>query len=462
MSHIDDSQTYLSGHEVAKHNSRSSCWVIIFGKVYDVTDFLDSHPGGAQIILQYAGKDATAEYNPVHPPGTIEDNLSPDKHLGPVDLATVSTSREPQKVRDLEETEDIPLHLCMSLADLEVAASKRLSRRAYAFYHSAADTLTSLHTNANDWSKISFRPRILRNVAQVSMRTNILGRALSLPIFVAPAARARLAHPDGELCIARIAARKDIGYMTSNVASIAHKDLMDCLKTDAQRKGGALFFQLYVPRDKPKTEEIINTAKSLGYSALAITVDAAVLGKREEDERYSAEVAMSHNMTTEQAPRTADDRPTLEQDLPILRGAHSSTLNWDDLAWIRSCWEADNPHPGPLILKGIQTTEDALLAATTYLKPGDAIYLSNHGGRQADHAPSAIRTLLEIRKFHPEILQKVDIYLDGGVRRGADVLKAIALGARGVGLGRPFLYACAYGTEGVERAVTSKFFSFNR
>lgn len=440
----------LDGIEVAKHNSRESCWVIISGKVYDVTDFLDEHPGGASIILQYGGKDATEEYDPVHPPGTIEKNLSEDKHLGSVDLATVPTTKNPQNVRDLTKTETIPLSMILSLDDLETAASKTLSRRAWTFYHSAADTLSSLNANANDWNKISFRPRILRNVARVNMSRTIMGQRLSLPFFVAPAARARLAHEDGELCIARGAARKDIGYCTSNVASVSHEDLAHCLVNDPERKGnaGCLFFQLYVPVNKTKAREIISMARRLGFKALVVTVDSAVIGKREEDERYQAE--LSYQAGNAEVPRTADDRPTVENDLPILRGAHSSTLEWDDLLWIRECW-GDS---GPLVLKGIQTAEDAKLACDAGI---DGIYLSNHGGRQADHAPSSIRTLLEIRRYCPEVLDKMEVYLDGGIRRGADVLKALALGATAVSLGRPFLYACIYGTKGVLKAIQSEY-----
>ena len=441
----------LDGIEVAKHNSRDSCWVIIKGKVYDVTDFLDEHPGGAAIVLQYGGKDATEEYDPVHPPGTIEKNLDSSKHLGPVDLATVVSSNKPQEVRDLEKTEDIPLQLMMSLADLELAASKRLSRRAWTFYHSAADTLASLDANLNDWNKITFRPRIMRDVARVTMDRKILGQELGLPFFCAPAARARLAHDDGESCIARGAARRNMGYCASNVASVAHDVLMNDLTSDPERTGGALFFQLYVPRDKTKAVAIIKNARDLGYKALVITVDAAVIGKREEDERYQAELSYQAGMSDEaHVPRTADDRPTLDADLPILRGAHSSSLDWDDLPWIREAWG----DAGPLVLKGIQTAEDARLAAEMGV---DAIYLSNHGGRQADHAPSSVRTLLEIRRFCPEVLGRVEILMDGGFRRGADVLKALALGATAVGLGRPFLYACMYGTEGVMKAIQCEY-----
>jgi L-lactate dehydrogenase (cytochrome) len=448
MSHIKEPPKLLSGLEVAKHATRESCWVIISGKAYDVTSFLDEHPGGANIILQYAGKDATEEYDPVHPEGTIEKTLLPDQHLGPVDMSTVASNGEPQKVRDLAASERVPLSLIMSLQDMETAASKVLSRRAWTFYHSAADSLSSLEANLNDWNKISFRPRIMRNVARVSMSRKVMGQMLSLPIFVAPAARARLAHDDGEHCIVRGIARADMGYCTSNVASIGHEDLMKTLEEEG--KGGTLFFQLYVPRDKQKAKDIIRMARELGYKALVVTVDSAVIGKREEDERYSAELAYQEGMGQEVVPRTADDRPTLGKDLPILRGAHSSTLDWDDLKWIREEWG----NSGPVLLKGIQTAEDAKMA---YQMGVDGIYLSNHGGRQADHAPSSIRTLLEIRRFCPEIMKAgMEIILDGGCRRGADVLKALALGASAVGFGRPFLYACVYGTEGVEKTIQSK------
>jgi len=137
-------------------------------------------------------------------------------------------------------------------------------------------------------------------------------------------------------------------------------------------------------------------------------------------------------------------------EAPILRGVTSSTLDWEDLPWIREAWG----NAGPVVLKGIQTAEDAKKAADL----GLGIYLSNHGGRQIDYGPSSIRTLLEIRKFCPEIIGKVDIVLDGGVRRGTDVLKAICLGASAVALGRPFMYALgAYGTEGVLKTIQCRF-----
>jgi L-lactate dehydrogenase (cytochrome) len=329
---------------------------------------------------------------------------------------------------------------CRSLNDLEVEGKKNLSRQAYVFYDSAAETLTAWRTNKLDWTKITFRPRILRNVAPVSMKRIIMGHHSELPCFIAPAALAKLGHEDGEFCLVRGAAHYNIPYCTSTYTSIGHKDLSDCLKE--QRRGGALFYQLYVPLVKSDAKKMIADAKMLGFKALVVTVDVAVVGIREEDDRHKAELDLESGI---------EPPPMADAPFPSdLRSAHSPTLDWDDVAWIRKAWGDQ----GPVVLKGIQTAEDALLATQSGV---DAIYLSNHGGRQLDYAPSSIQTLLEIRRFCPEVLKKVEIYVDGGVTRGSDVIKALCLGATAVGLGRPFLYALsAYGTDGVYRVIQSK------
>lgn len=328
----------------------------------------------------------------------------------------------------------------MNLNDIESAAESVLTRRAWSYFHSAADSLESQRANLEDWRKISFRPRILRNVARVDMCRTIMGQKSSLPFFVAPAAMAKLGHKDGELCLARGAAIKDIPYCVSTYSSVSHEDIARC---NAEMEGGCLFFQLYVSKSKSRTLELIAMARSLGFKALVVTVDTPVVGKREEDERYKAEVEFENGEV--EMPRIADTGS--ETDAPILRGVHSSTLDWDDLDWIRTAWGGI----GPVALKGIQTAEDAKRAADIGI---DGIYLSNHGGRQIDHGPSSIRTLLEIRRFCPEIIGKVEIYLDGGIRRGTDILKALSLGANAVAIGRPFMYGLgAYGTEGVVKAI---------
>lgn len=342
------------------------------------------------------------------------------------------------------------ISVCQNLDDIESVARQRLSRKAWVYYDSAADSLNSFITNRLDWAKISFRPRVLRNVARVNLTRRVLGHEASLPFFISPAAMAKLGHPDGELCLARGAAETNIVYCASTYSSVAHDELAPCF--DRREGRGALSFQLYVPKKKEDAKKLIEMAKNLKCKSLVITVDTPVVGKREEDDRYKAKLEVREGREIPRTPAPAEG-----EEAPILRGYHSSTVDWEDIRWMRKQWGAEH---GPVVLKGIQTAEDAYLAS---LNGVDAIYLSNHGGRQLDFAPSSIRTLLEIRTFFPHVLESMDVYLDGGVRRGTDIVKALCLGARGVGLGRPFLYGLsAFGTDGVVKAIESKLSTHER
>lgn len=373
----------------------------------------------------------------------VKAQAIPEKHLGPVDPITIHSvidKKIEHKQLENEET-SVPASVCQNLDDIEAVAQRKLSRQAWVYYSSAADSLASLNTNRVDWSKITFRPRVLRNVARANMKRRVMGHDSSLPIFIAPAARARLGHPDGEKCLADGAAQANIVYCASRVSSVAHDELVTSFTKD--QDGGALVFQLYVPKQKEGAVQLIEMAQKLGCKALVITVDSPVIGRREEDDRYQAELA-----STEQ--RIAIHKLNLNNDEngPVHRAAHDPTLDWNDILWLTKLWK---PETGPVYLKGIQTAEDAYAASKIGVR---GIYLSNHGGRQLDFAPSSIRTLLEIRKFYPEVLETMEIYLDGGVRRGTDVVKALCLGATAVGLGRPFHYGLsAYGREGVLRVI---------
>lgn len=345
-------------------------------------------------------------------------------------------------------TEIMPISVVQNLDDIEAVAKAKLSKPTLAYFNSAADSLNSFDTNRSDWSKISFRPRVLRDVSKANMQCKVMGIDSELPIFISPAARARMGHPEGEMCLARGASKHGIVYCASTYSSIGHDDLITAFQTEDNR--GALAFQLYVPKQKDDAEKLIAQARSIGCTALVVTVDTPVLGKREEDERCKAEMEADEDHPI---PRIPDPPPGSEK--PVLRGYHSYTLNWGDLNWLESCWNKGREGKRkPFILKGIQTVEDAVLACEYNV---DAIYLSNHGGRQLDFAPSSVNTLLSIRRFHPEVFKKLDVYVDGGVRRGTDIVKAICLGARGVGMGRPFMYGLsAYGDDGVAKVIQRK------
>ncbi|OAA65687.1 L-lactate dehydrogenase [Niveomyces insectorum RCEF 264] len=341
-----------------------------------------------------------------------------------------------------------PLSACVSLGDIEQVARVRLSPRAASYFHTGAETRASLDRNRRDWGRVAFRPRVLRNVARVSMRTDIMGFDSSLPIFIAPAAAAGLGHEDGELCLARGAARMDVAQCVCTLSSVPPKDVMAGFLADPERRGGALFFQLYIPRVKKRATKLIAMAKAAGFRALVVTVDAPVIGKRDDDDRFKARFGAKPGASS---PDEALPTPPLPgSEAETLRASHDPTLEWSDLSWIRACW-GDKP----IILKGIQTAEDAVEATRHGV---DGIYLSNHGGRQLDFAPSAVQTLLEIRRHYPEVFDKTAVYVDGGVTRGTDIVKALCLGARGVGIGRGFLYALsAYGTDGVLKTISSDF-----
>ncbi|GAA6001507.1 FMN-dependent alpha-hydroxy acid dehydrogenase [Rhodotorula paludigena] len=441
----------LTGADVAKHNSKASLWMIIHGKVYDLTEFAPSHPGGERILLKYAGKDATEEYDPIHPPGTIDEALAPEKHLGEVDLATLSAEQqvvETVKPRLAEGEAPPSLDMCLNLDDIERAAEKLLKPKAWAYYRSAADDEKTFNWNRDSFFSVRLRPRVLRDVTEVDLTTTLLGHRSSLPIYVAPAAMGRLAHPEGEKCLARVAASQGFPYMISANASVSYEEIAQRAKS-----GQTLFYQLYVNRDRKKSEAILEKVAKLGYRAICVTVDAPVAGKRERDERakLDEEAAEDPNMrkavasTVPGAPDAPQDEPS--QGIAQALGSYvDPTLSWDDLSWVRRASGGL-----PIIVKGIQCAEDAALAAHY---GANAIILSNHGGRQCEGAPSSLETLLEIRKFEPRVFDKVEVWCDGGFRRGTDVLKALALGAKAVGIGRPFMYSLAFGDAGVQKVAT--------
>jgi L-lactate dehydrogenase (cytochrome) len=359
--------------------------------------------------------------------------------MGPVEPEIGDPANVIEYVHD--DTKPVPLSTIQNVAEFENEARKVVSKKAWVYFHSAADSLAAHQANRQDWARINLRPRILIDVRKVDMRSRFMGHDSALPFFICPAAQARLGHQDGELTLARGAARFNIPYCSSTYSSVAHTDLAKELRKE--NKGGALLWQLYVPTAQEGAKSLIAEARRCGFKALVVTVDSAVIGKREEDDRYKAELDVAAGI---EIKRTT----TPWGEAPILRGVHSAALCWDDLVWIKEAWG----NSGPILLKGIQTAEDALLA---YKAGVDGIYLSNHGGRQMDFAPSSLQTLLEIRKFYPHLIKEMEVILDGGVSRGTDVIKALCLGANAVGLGRPFMYALStYGTEGVCKVIQRK------
>ncbi|KAJ5935054.1 hypothetical protein N7466_004601 [Penicillium verhagenii] len=427
----------LSWADVKQRNSRKSCWLAIHGAVYDVTDFLDSHPGGANVILRCAGKDATGEFDSVHSPEVLTEALPSSAlkgHINPArdpdaSLSAEGTSKEPE-TRPADSGPP-PLGTLINLHDFEQVAQKYLPANAWAYYYSGADDEISKRNNAKAYQKVALRPRILRNIPNVDTSTSVLGHKVSLPVYISPVGIAKLAHPHGECALAAAAGREGLAQVLANGASMPIERVMEARTSPDQ----PLFAQVYVNRDIKKSVETVRRAVKAGAKAIWITVDSPVVGKREMDERLNLSVS-------------AQDSDAQGQGVAkILASSISPFIDWSILSWLRDLTNL------PVVIKGIQCVEDAVLA---YEHGVQGIVLSNHGGRSQDTAQSPLLTLLEIRKFAPHLIKsEMQIFIDGGIRRGTDVLKAIALGATAVGLGRPFLFSLSagYGENGVRRML---------
>ncbi|KAJ8084159.1 hypothetical protein PM082_002926 [Marasmius tenuissimus] len=279
----------LSLEAVAKHNTPKSCWVIIKNKVYDVTEFLDEHPGGSNIILKYAGRDATLAYEPIHPKDALEKHLPPSKHLGSVDSASAKALTEAKeqrkKTKDEIRVEEArkqrpPLHRILNLADMEKVARHVLSHKALSYYSSAADDEITYDENARAFTRYFFNARVMKPVSQCDPSTTVLGFKSSIPVFVSGAALAKLGHPGGEANITKGAATGGIIQMVSSNASLSPEEI-----AAAASSSQALFFQLYKHKDDAIAEKRVRNVERLGYKAIFLTVDAIVPSSRERDIR---------------------------------------------------------------------------------------------------------------------------------------------------------------------------------
>lgn len=421
-----------------------------------VTDFLSSHPGGIKPILRLAGADATEEYDPIHPPGTLEENLTAETLLGTVDPNTLPKPTADQQSQ--EETEGPPpMESLMNMDEIEQVATKQVSRKAWAYYYSAADDLKSKHFNTEVYRSILLRPRVFVDVRKCDLSTSFLGHKVGLPIYVSPAAMARLAHPAGEAGIA--AACRSFGAMQliSNNASMSPEQIVENAPPDQ-----VFGWQLYVNVDRKKSELMLARINKLkNVKCVVLTLDAPVPGKREDDLRgdNTASKLPVPSAVVKKESEKGDflpDGTAVPKDGGGGIGEQLFAGTEAGLTWQETLpWLAKHTHL-PIILKGLQTHEDAFIA-TQYTPQIKGIILSNHGGRAADTAPPAVHTLLEIRKYCPEVFEKLEVWIDGGIRRGTDVVKALCLGARGVGIGRPPLWGLgAGGIAGVQRTLQSE------
>lgn len=360
----------------------------------------------------------------------LEEQLSPEQLIGEIDQTRGASGADPLPAVVAEEdvstvASSPPVSTMLSVGEIESYAMQRLSPKAISYYVSASDDETTKHANNQIFRSILLRPRVFIDCTKCSLATTILGNPVGLPIFVSPAARARFGHPSGEAGIAMACSKFNALQVISKNASMSPSDIV-------QAGPDAVFaWQLYVLKDIAATERTLTQIRQIPQiKFIVLTLDAPFPGKREADERFKmAEVASG---AAAQAWGT------------------EGGLTWQKtLAWL-------GKHTAlPIVLKGIQTWEDAY--AATLFPTVRGIIVSNHGGRALDTTTTPVQVLLEIRKFCPQVFEKIDVLIDGGIKRGTDVVKALALGAKGVGIGRPALYGLAVaGHEGVERVLQSK------
>lgn len=327
----------------------------------------------------------------------------------------------------------------LNLHDLEPLAQEKLPAPIFDFIAGGAEDEVTLRANRAAFEAITFRPRVLVDVSKIDTSTTVLGQALPFPVMLAPVAMHKLVHPHGEEATARAANSAGTVMILSTMSSVSIEDV-------AAAADGPKWFQLYCYSEKGVTERLVKRAEAAGFRALCLTVDVPRLGRRERDLRHVLEFppdVIPQNFVQE---IDMSSIPLKSQGSAISAYAASlmdQTLTWDTIAWLKSITSM------PVIVKGILTPEDAVLAAD---HGAAAIVVSNHGGRQLDSSPASIAVLPEIVDA---VGSRVDVVMDGGVRRGTDVLKALALGAKAVLIGRPYIWGlAASGESGVSQVLS--------
>jgi len=324
----------------------------------------------------------------------------------------------------------------INVGDFEKLARERMEASAFDYYAGGANDERTAADNLRAFDRWVIRPRMLAGVREVDTSTTLLGSPLTLPVALAPTAFNRLGHPDGELAAARAAGDAGALMCCSTIASCLLEDI-------AAAATGPLWFQLYVYRDREVTRDLVGRAEAAGYRALVVTVDTPRLGQRERDvrNRFTLPAGISivnlERYGTPDALRWAATSSFTEYVHKLL----DDSLTWESIDWLRTITAL------PILIKGVLTAEDAALCVQHGI---DGIIVSNHGGRQLDGAIATMDALPEV----VNVAGRVPVLLDGGVRRGTDVFKALAVGASAVLIGRPYLWGlAANGEAGVRRVL---------
>ena len=356
------------------------------------------------------------------------------------------------------------LNKAANIDDLRTISKRRLPSGVFDYIDGAAEDERTLKQNVSSFGNYHFKPRVLRDVSNVDSSTRILGNSVPLPLIFSPTGFTRIAHPDGELAVSRSATNMGIPFALSTLATRSIEEVGQATKaiTGESSHKPRNWFQVYVWKDRALLKDLLLRAQDSEFEAIVITVDTAVLGRRERDIRRGFTLppklglgtvldgiihpAWTWGFLTNDPIRFAnvvgksdEDGSTAITLADHVNAQFDQSLSWKDIEWFRENWE------GKIVLKGIQTVADAQIAIEHEI---DAIALSNHGGRQLDDAPSPLDLVQPVANA---IGSQAEIYCDGGIRRGSDIVKAICLGANACMVGRPFLYGLGTaGEKGVD------------
>jgi isopentenyl diphosphate isomerase/L-lactate dehydrogenase-like FMN-dependent dehydrogenase len=347
----------------------------------------------------------------------------------------------------------------VNIEDLRELARRRMPRIVFNYIDGGAEGEWTLRENRRAFEAVTFRPRQAVAVAECDLRTRVLGTELSMPLLLAPVGYLRVMHPSGEIAAARAASRAGVGMILSTVSGHRLEDVKAA-------STGPVWYQLYLTGGRAAAENALRRAKDVGYTALVITIDSAVIGHRERESRDGMEQLLRGSVWSKipflpeilshpgwMARFLLDgglpDMPNIvspERGVLRVRDAHTAmkreAFAWGDMQWIRALWR------GPIVIKGVLTAEDARRSLDN---GAAAVVVSNHGGRQLDGVPASLQVLPEVVE---EVKDRAEVLMDSGIRRGSDIVKAICLGARGVLCGRAYAYGLAAAAEaGVTRSL---------
>lgn len=316
------------------------------------------------------------------------------------------------------------------LEDLEEAARGHLPEAAYDYFAGGAGDEVTLRDNREAFGRVRLLGRVMRDVSNRSLETSVLGTPLSMPVMIAPVAMQKMAHDDGELATSRAAAKAGTLMTASSLATTSLEEI-------AAAADGPRWFQLYVYKDRGLTADLVRRAETAGYRAIVLTVDGQVWGRRDRDLRsaFSLPPGLTMANFTDAGLGTLPSKDGQSGLASYITSQLDASLDWNDLARLVASTHL------PVVVKGVLHSDDARLAVA---HGAAGVFVSNHGGRQLDGSPATMDVLESVVDA---VAGRAEVYLDGGVRRGTDVVKALALGARAVAIGRPVIWALATGGE---------------